>query len=614
MGYLSQALQWLWFVQIGAGLAVYVLLPGTLVVTVIQPEADGAHRAALSCSLGYVLFVSIALIALPFNATFELLNLLFSVIAAVAAMALFINRSLKTNFRISGTTLLVAIAAACGFGLSLLSGWFPRGDASVHLQSINNLVQEGRVAGARYSLVGQPEIPDQVFNAHHVLLALISRSFGLSPDIAWHYFSPVLAVFVPSTVLLMISAVTEDHRLQIFTLTSFMVLALLFPLLMQGAVFDALVYPNRIYLWVVIPSAVYFLFKYYESGSRGALMLIAAHVVTIFAVHVEGFLWLVVVTCGIAALAIPLRQTRIHVPVSRSVPALLTVLLSGAPFLIWRAESNAAFIDKVADPVWLVHYSAWRVTDHFYALNPARLGWYSVVAGVLAAGSLAAYTAVNFFGRTLLAGERKFILLLAVSFLPFLLIFNPILFPVAMDVVGSVPLNRMQRIPLYYFAIGAVFFVLCSIGRRFFDLRVNYIATCSLMVVGAFFISVAKLPEPSADHITPWPKAFLPLLGRDSLVLADPVTSSDVASMTPAAVLSIRFNGAVELIDLSEEKEAISSFFAGDELNARQVIERFEPTHVVAQAGDQKLLAMTFPFLSIVMDTPEGALFEVDLR
>lgn len=609
-----ETLQWLWLVKIAAGIALYVVVPGMFVLRFVQPNVTGTHRAALSFALGYVLFANIAIVALPFNASFEVMNIAFGVIATAAVIISIPNRSTKFNVRLSESTVFMATAAACGFGLSLLSGWFPRGDASVHLQSINNLVQDGRVMEARYSLVDHPAIPDQGFNAQHLLVALISRNFGLAPDVTWHYLSPVIALFVPSTVILLVSAVAIEKRLQFYTLTSFLVLAFLFPLIIQGTVFDALVYPNRIYLWIAIPSAMYFLFRYYEHGAAGSIALIVAHVVAFFAVHVEGFLWLVVVTFGVALLAFPFKRTFIHVPASRSVVAILAVLLSAAPFLIWRSEANAAFIEKVTNPIWLEHYSAWRVHDHFYALNPTRLGWVSVAVGVAALFAFAAYMAVNYYGRTILITERKFVLLLAVSFLPLLLVFNPILFPTAMGVLGIVPLNRMQRIPLHYFAMGAAFFLVAPAGKRVRGLAWNYQYIGTVVVVLSFLLAVGRIPMPSIDHQVLWTKAFLPYLSRQSLVLADPVTSSDVASMTPATVLSIRFNGAVELRDLSKEKEAIEAFFAGDQATARRVLETFEPTHVVAQAGEQKLAAMTYPFLHIVMDTPEGSLFRVELR
>jgi uncharacterized membrane protein YobD (UPF0266 family) len=198
--------------------------------------------------------------------------------------------------------------------------------------------------------------------------------------------------------------------------------------------------------------------------------------------------------------------------------------------------------------------------------------------------SIVAYFAVN-SGRWAPSG-RIFVLLLAVSFLPLFLIYNVFLFPAAMDVVGIVVLNRMQRIPLYFFAAGLGVLAADTYLRRF-GVSLNYRLASISAVVVAFCIAALRLSSPTVDHEVLWTKAFLPHLSRDSLVLADPLTSSDIASMTSATVLNIQFNGAVELHDLSREKAAVERFFGGDHEAARDIIKRYEPSHVVARAGGQ---------------------------
>jgi len=554
------------------------------------------------------------LVLYAFRAPFGIINIVYAIFS-IFFVAYMSGRPLKRrgyfSYQFRERSIFILLCTFCGFLLSLLSGWSPRGDTSVHLQSINNLMADGIVSEARYSLVGHPVIPDQLFSSLHVLVALISTTFGVAPDVAWHYLSPLIAIFVPASVLLLLAPLTADKNLKLFTLTAFMVISFLFSLLMHGTVYDALILPNRFYVWIIVPAALYFLFRFYSSGQSVDFVGFGAATATFFTVHQEGFIWMNVFCVGAVALSCLMRWTPTRLPLRRTVSALILLEIVAVPFLIWKRESNALFIEKASVADWFGHYKIWILNDNIYAFNILERGAYAAPTIFFSIFVIVYLGMIWRSSAKTVNGTELFALATAISFMPLALIYNPLLFPVAMDVVSAVTMNRMLRIPLFHFAAGLFIFVLMAQLARGRDFSRYYAGICSLVLLGAFALAIDRLGAPTLHHETLWAKEIRNLLTHEDVVLADRLASSDVASMTFASVLNIRFNGVIDLLDQQAQRTAVSAFFKGDSKAARGIVEQYRVSYVVASSRQQIDAAKTYDFLVVVREFPERALFSV---
>lgn len=611
---LTETFEWLWLLKLATALSFYVLFPGLLIVYLIgTPTSARSEKAALGFSVGYVLFSLISLVFYLLGATFEALNnvyIAFLLIFITYIIVNLIHEKINIKINCSRGGIFLLFVTLLSFLFSMLSGWSPRGDASVHLQSVNNLISGGIISEARYSLLGKPVIPDQLFNSQHVLVAIICRTFSLSPDITWHYLTPLISLFVPASVMLGLSPLTKSGKLKRYVLSAFTLIAFAFPLLMHGSVYDALVYPNRFYLWILLPAAVFFLINYFGSGGARYLIGFCATAAALFVVHQEGIIWLNVFCAGLLVMSWPTRWAPVKFLPERTVLAWFCFQAVSLPFLVWKFKANSAFIGKASASEWFARYKMIKLGDRFYSFNPLELGPYLVPTVLCLIFTFAYYGAL--VGSTSLRDKKdakRVSLVAAVSFLPIFLIYNPIVFPPVMDVLSAVGLNRMQRIPLYHYTFGLIAFL---VGNLTFKGRSQrHMTVCSAAVVCSFVIAISKHDGLSINHSTLWVKEFADELSQEDVVLADQTTSSDVASMTAASVLNIRFNGVNDLVEQQKEKEAVNEFFAGDPVMAERVLSEYGVDYVIVASDEQRAAVKNYEFLSPARERPQGILFKV---
>jgi hypothetical protein len=533
-------------VSLFVGVGVYV--PGLMLSTLILKERDFNQHFGLSFCFGFLQFTIAGYLGYLFQLTFSNLSLIYAIVV-VGILVVFILKKGWKKLVVNKSTAFLLLFSAAAFLLCLFSGWIYRGDSFVHIQSIRNLMGDGTITQPYYGLVNQNLIPDHMYDTYWLLIGAISNLSSIELTQVWHYLSPALALVLPFSIYTFGRNVFRKHRLGIISVVVFFILAAFYSSLMYGTVFDALVYPNRVYLWLLLPVLIVFTSRYVESGIKGSLFTVPVLMLPLLLTHQSGFLLYFAMFGGVAILLIIARKWQ---DFKRLISCLGLTLLISIPLLIQKMAGNSDYIAKSSSNAWHDHYVFHYVTDDLFAFSMNRY----FVLGMFV--SLALAVLLLIFRKRLKLPEFASFIIAASFVFSLLVVFNPFVVPFLSKVISYVGVVRLFRLPLYFLLGTSLIYIL--INRFPLLLKAKNIAVIIVFVL--LIMQMWQLySQHDVVHVYPEITEISKEIDKNSVVLSDPVTSSDLLVFNQMKVLCIRFNGAVDLVDIDEEKEFVSSVF-----------------------------------------------------
>jgi hypothetical protein len=548
----------IWLFKIVYLLSWYILIPGVALSFILYPKTSFIIKVGNSFAFGFVVFTIISFWAYLFTWSLNLIHISYYIINPGFILICFIQNSLRIKTlsplfqwkKLNKTIFTILIISILGFIFSLFSGWMPRGDAAIHLQVIKNIVYQDIVSQPFYSLIGNPIMPDHAYDTYYILIALITKYSGIELSIVWHYLSPILSLLLPFSLYSFLKSLTNDKKLIAFSLVGFYFLAVFYPLLMYGTVYDALVYPNRVYLWLILPIALAFAFKYVETKKYLDLFIAPIIVCSLLLIHQNGFIFYFLILFGTYLTSL-LYLKSIKLDRKRILINLLLTLIVSAPILILKLGYNMDYIKESSSEIWHQHYQFYYLSENLFAFSfKAYFKLGMLVSIILITGLL--FTIKKDTKNALVK------LVLAASFIfSLLIIYNPILVPFLGKTISFVAINRMQRAPLFFILIGfIIYYSYCFIKKRtthkvFNTLKIT--SAVSILLI-AIIVSLIKVKDNNIHHEMPLVSEFNSILEENSIILSDPLTSTDIVEFIDVTTVVIQFNGAADLINIDSEK------------------------------------------------------------
>ncbi len=552
-----------WLLQISGLLVWFVILPGLLLQQLFfKNDFSSAVKTGFAFAVGFVLFSIISFIAYFLSLHFNTIFLVCSIVNGFL-LAAYIFRMYKRRLSNSIINyakpdwhlilLMVTLSVSVLF-ISLFSGWFPRGDAAIHLQVIRNMLSGGIVENAYYSLPGNPLIPDHVYDTYYVLLACISYFSGIELSVVWHYMSPLLSALVPFILYGFLKELTGNRKLIAFSLMCFFIISVFYDRIQYGTVFDSMVYPNRVYFWLMLPVAYAFYFRYIVSGKLLFSVSLALIVAVMMLVHQNGFLFFMMTTTAYMLLSL-LFSGRKKKEFIRMVTAAGVVLALSVPVLLMKLIPNLDYIASASSQIWHKHY-------HFFYLSQ-DLHAFSLKAYYVKGMILAFLISVFLLFRLKRNNENRTAVLFAAAGLlsTFLVVFNPLVVPWLSKIISYVAIIRMLRIPAYFLFAGLVIgFLYDLILKKFPHINKNrlniflMIGAIGMMIFGVF----QKTQSGNPHHEQLAVVRLQNVIPENSTVLSDSITSTDMAEFMNINALIIRFNGAADLVDQTLIKKDVN--------------------------------------------------------
>jgi|GEM_PF-6522871 len=552
-----------WLLQISGLLVWFVILPGLLLQQLFfKNDFSSAVKTGFAFAVGFVLFSIISFIAYFLSLHYNTIFLVCSIVNGFL-LAAYIFRMYKRRLSNSIINyakpdwhlilLMVTLSVSVLF-ISLFSGWFPRGDAAIHLQVIRNMLSGGIVENAYYSLPGNPLIPDHVYDTYYVLLACISYFSGIELSVVWHYMSPLLSALVPFILYGFLKELTGNRKLIAFSLMCFFIISVFYDRIQYGTVFDSMVYPNRVYFWLMLPVAYAFYFRYIVSGKLLFSVSLALIVAVMMLVHQNGFLFFMMTTTAYMLLSL-LFSGRKKKEFIRMVTAAGVVLALSVPVLLMKLIPNLDYIASASSQIWHKHY-------HFFYLSQ-DLHAFSLKAYYVKGMILAFLISVFLLFRLKRNNENRTAVLFAAAGLlsTFLVVFNPLVVPWLSKIISYVAIIRMLRIPAYFLFAGLVIgFLYDLILKKFPHINKNrlniflMIGAIGMMIFGVF----QKTQSGNPHHEQLAVVRLQNVIPENSTVLSDSITSTDMAEFMNINALIIRFNGAADLVDQTLIKKDVN--------------------------------------------------------
>jgi len=310
-------------------------------------------------------------------------------------------------------------------------------DAPAHLAAIRGVIEENRLFPTMepYGPNG-PVRPDPRFGIFHALCALLLTISGVKIQVLW---KALPALFSPLLALGLFSA-TKSLTGNIKTA---LVVAFLFPLCYGGLGETLRItgYPTRVSMLAYLV-ALSVLFRYLREQRTWLLILLGILVATVAAVHVYYFIeFIFVITCFLFVKLLVARGDRLKIAKSWARVMGITIGIS-LPFLIYKF-----FISYSTANQYSVEGQGLLYLDgRFYILNPlVTYGWFGL------AGMVSFLLLPYFIVRTRRSDAHAFVT--AVTAGTLLLIFNPLVFPLASKVLSYLAWRLMWAVP-YVLSIG----------------------------------------------------------------------------------------------------------------------------------------------------------------
>jgi len=544
----------IWIVKIIISLIWYLLLPGAISSFLLFSKEKIHIHLAFSFAFGFCILTFFVEIAYFFRLELSLLNILISSFNTIVLIFYLKRKLFRKVFTVTldFSSLIILIISILGFYFSINSGWHIRGDSTIHIQAIRNILTSNIVSHPVYSMINSPIIPDHVYDSYYYLLALISKSSNLKISIIWHYLTPIFSFILPIVVFTFVKSLTVKKELIIFSLISFFTISIFYNNIMYGTVYDALVYPNRIYLWFLLPVSLTLFFFFLEFQNKKFLVLSILIAFSQIFIHQSGFIFYLLLLGGYFALSVFFKKK----DYKASLIAIISLPIISLPFLILKLQYNFSYIKGASADVWHKKYGFVYLSDTFYSFDIFRH-----TSFLLVLFSIVSIVVILVFSiKTGL--NKRFVLLLSSSFLvPVFIIYNPFIVPFLGKIISFVAIGRMLRIPLYFLLCGIMIFLLFKGLNKYLKINSNRlfksIVVLWLLVISLniFFNTQYKGFRHELSEIALLSNKYLK---GGSILISDLQTSTDVVTFMDVKSVAIQFNGAVDLIDISNERKDIT--------------------------------------------------------
>lgn len=451
--------------------------------------------------------------------------------------------------------LFISISGLLCFCASLCSGWSPRGDAAIHIQAVQNMAYDGYFTHPYYSLIPKSIITDHCYDIYYPILALIYKLTQVSLPKIWHYLGGSFSLVVPFSIYTFSFRLTKNHLFSCITIIGFFVVSLFFSEVMYGSSIDYMQYPNRIYFWFVLPHLIWLTFEFVETKNKLIAIILSLLLMTMIFLHQEGFVMYFVIMFLVAIITLFKGQYD-----GVKIPVVLTCLfLLSIPFLILKQHGNIAFIGLTNTKIWQAHYHIVYYSDKFFAF-PYQNYYTPIVV------SMCMMTLAGLFHYKNTGLDPKVKYLITASFLvPIVFVFNPVVVPFLSKYGSFVLVNRLMRAPLFFLS-ASVFLYL--VYQNFSESRLRYVLiafVCCLFIFKIYRLYASfgiKHQDLSIIEIL----NFIP---KNSRIASDPLTSADLAMYRKTQHLTMKFNGAIDLVDIKKEKEIYSHVLVDTNINAQ---------------------------------------------
>lgn len=576
-----------WLFSILGNVIWYLLIPGAILVTLVNSEQKIYKNICVCFPCGFILFSFVSFLGYLTNASLESIKTVILLINVVGVIFFLYKARQKKIFSYppkiniysdSFKDLILLNVIIIGlFVISLHSEWYPRGDASIHLQGIQNLISEKNLVFPFYSLFDYPIIPDHTYDAYYVLLAMFNMDSGISLDIIWHYSTPIFILFVPLVSYDLFRSLSDDRKLVRFFIISFFICSTTMPGLLNATLTDALVYPNRFYFYLILPLMLSVSIDYLKKGHIKSLVLSILCINTFFFVHQSGFLFTLLLLGGAFILNLFCKDWRESF--KKYLILLIFLIVSSLPLLYLKLSPNLSFIQKASDDIWKSHYRFVEFSEGFYAFPIGRYGKWGML--------LALCIAIYLFIRKRKDNNSVILttsLLTASILFPLLIVFNPIIVPFLGKLISYPAIVRMLRVPMYSCIFAYGFYILIK------DIKIlanNSALSKSIklfsVIAVVFMIAITQIADRDIGHKVPIISEIVKQIPSGSTVYSDQMTCSDMAQFKKINVPIIKFNGTIDLVPINEKKIEVLHFFSNDsdENFVREVIEKYQVDYVV---------------------------------
>lgn len=555
-----------WMIDISFLLVIYIILPGFILSKIAIKQNNILINIGESFSFGFLIFSVFVLFGYFFQLNIRLLHFLLILTDFMLIAIYFFKKHNFVFIKLKKEVIFVLIyIAIIGFIISLFSGYYPRGDASIHFQGISSIINSNKFILPKYNLVTDNPIPDHAYDTYYYLIALISIKSGLHHSIVWHYLSPILSLILPFTLYSFLIKIIKNNTLIIFSLLIFVILSLYFPILQQGTVYDALVYPNRIYLWLLLPVSISYLIQYLKSNNNRDIIVSVLLAINLIFIHQNGFLFYLWFLGGIMVLSFILSYKKYFI---KLISIIFITLIASIPFILLKFNYNKSFINASSANEWIEFYNLYKINDYLYAF-PIWLKKYDLLLFFLAIILivLIIYKCKN----------KKYIylkiLIVSSFFVPIFIVFNPLIVPFLSKIISFPAIGRMMRMPLYYIVFG--FSIYCFYLYLYRKLKYNKIIK-SIFITILLSIITFKLFTIKYDNIhhkIPKISSYIrKIVPEKSVILSDALTSSDIVSFLNYKAVIIQFNGAVDLVNSNEQKKLFSYLFGNYNGNINEIV------------------------------------------
>ncbi|UCF79344.1 MAG: hypothetical protein JSW03_03600 [Candidatus Eiseniibacteriota bacterium] len=469
-------------------------------------------------------------------------------------------------------------------------------DSVAHVAAVRGVLEEGRVFP-----VAQPYGPNGVeradvrFGVFHALCAVIAATSGAEVHTLWNvlpaFFAPLLILAIFSVA----RAITGSTKAAFAA-------ALIFPLCYGGERNELLriaSYPNRVSMLVYLVSLGMF-FRYLRDEKRWLLWLLAALVATTAAVHVYYFIeFLFVTTCFlfVKLLTSPGLRAEILAKWTRGIVVASAVSL---PLLLYRFLTSYS----TANPYAVEEQGILFLGNSLYILNPLKAyGWLGL------AGAVSILLLPYFILRAGRQDSHAFIT--AATAGPLLLIFNPVLLPLASKVLNYLAWRLMWAVP-YALSLG-IFLAEFRTNFRLQSARVRVVSMACLLLIAWALVGVttsrvafyrhalarrdATFTENMAVISNELSRLDRELKGR-RVLLSDPVTAYAIPAFTRHFVTAIpvAHSAPGDSFPVSRVRDALDVLNPSVSIaRTREVLRQYRVEFVVVNTGFlEKLYAFEY--------------------
>jgi hypothetical protein len=586
---------------LAVGALIYV--PGYLLALIVhRKRVDPIILLADAPVFAFVFFSCFALAAYLLSWTWGTLAATYGLGAATLAVFCWRSRWHRRSGegpRDPGLLGFTALISLCLAILSLGAQWIAGGDSAIHLQVLTRMAHRPIVAQPTYSLLSDIPIWDHAYDTYYPLFIVLRGATGLDLYVLWRLLSALWIVPLPFALVAFARELSRSRTLAFWVGAMTLLVPLFAEPMLRGPVIGSLVYPGR-YLLIHLPVALRFAIAALRTGEQRAAVTAATIIAASVLLHQEGILifGLTLVTYGV--LLAPLGRQEPALRAKRTLLQLAYVAVFALPLIALKWPYSREFVRLgTQEQQWHRYYSIWMLSDKLYAFPfPTQKPWtvFAISAACIIVGVMIASRwverrrhrsrsapAVEGTTDAESTGLWETALFASASFLgPLVTRQNAFVVPWLASAISYVGVNRLVRAgqPMLLCAflawVGArtIASGIQQTGMSASRSRIIAHGVIALVAVAAFarFRSEPfRSPGASWTIYQPTLVEIGRLLEPDSIVLAPKKMAANVVEFSPVRVPTFRFNGPVDLVELSEENQQMTVFFSTDVTNEDRV-------------------------------------------